>query len=296
MNKTANVRISWWNTHLTPPKGNSLPENEQYIVIEVITSILAVNDVLFLGEVSTKNLDWLSHHLTGTRFAVKDMSRGANNRKFNMGVIYDEHRASFMGHEFKVAQIGGDNYKISCQMDFVFHNSSYFCFLVAHWPSRLLKRDDSEIRGHYGQSLRREVEVLLRAGREYVVVLGDFNDEPFNHSMTTYLRGCRDATFVRSHPELLYNPFWNQLVCKNGYARLPLLNEATGTYFYGKDNLHRWRVLDQMLFSSSFVGRSEWHLNEKYTGVFRPDYLMRAVQNPNFKLDHLPIVAELNKD
>lgn len=292
--KTA--RIAWWNTHLTPPKGQTLPESEHSLILEVITLLLSGCDVVFLGEVSSSNLDWLSEKLAGSPFSVKDMTRGGKNSKFNFGVIYKEEIAAFIGNEFNIAKIGGDTYKISCRIDFVFHGQDYFSFLVSHWPSRLLKRDDADIRGHYGAALRKEVESLQADGIKYLIVLGDFNDEPFNHSMTTYLRGCRDAAFVMANPELLYNPFWKQIVCTKGYARSPSTNDPTGTYFYRSDNLHRWRVFDQMLFCASFVGQTEWHLNEDGTGVFRHHRLLEAVESSKSKLDHLPIVAELNKE
>jgi hypothetical protein len=290
------LRIAWWNTHLTPPKGKALPAAEHGLVLEVIILLLTGSDVLFLGEVSSSDLDWFSKELDGTPYVVKDMTRGANSRKFNLGVIFNEEVFSFIGSEFCVARIGGDNYKIACRMDFVFHGEDYFSFLVSHWPSRLLKRDDAEIRGHYGGALRKEVESLQAAGLRYLVVLGDFNDEPFNHSMTTYLRGCRDAAFVVRNPELLYNPFWKEISCPKGYVRPPAENAPTGTYFYANDNLHRWRVFDQMLFCSAFVGNSTWHLEDEKTGVFRYARLVTAVESSVYKLDHLPIVAELSKE
>ena len=290
------VRIAWWNTHMTPPKGKVLPAREHDLVLEVIILLLGTCDIVFLGEVSSTDLRWLSKSIRGTPFAIKDMSRSGKNRKFNFGVIYNEDVATFIGNEFSIAQIGGENNKIACRMDFVLHNTDYFSFLVSHWPSRLLKRDDAEIRGHYGAALRKEVENLQNEGFEYVIVLGDFNDEPFNHSMTTYLRGCRDAAFVMANPELLYNPFWKQIVCQQGYVRSPSLNDPTGTYFYRNDKLHRWRVFDQMLFCASFVGRSEWHLKDDKTGVFRHKRLVEAVESTSYKLDHLPVVAELTKE
>ncbi len=296
MRRTKSARIAWWNTHLTPPKGKTLPASEHSLVLEVLTLLLTGSDIVFLGEVSSSDLDWIAGQLQGTSFVVKDMTRGANSRKFNLGVIFNEDIATFIGNEFYIARIGGDNYKIACRMDFVFHGEDYFSFLVSHWPSRLLKRDDAEIRGHYGAALRKEVESLQAEGFQYVIVLGDFNDEPFNHSMTTYLRGCRDATFVMNNPDLLYNPFWKEIACPRGYVRLPAVNGPTGTYFYNSDNLHRWRVFDQMLFCSAFVGKSEWHLKDDKTGVFRHARLVRAVESSACKLDHLPIVAELNKE
>jgi len=296
IHSTKSCRIGWWNTHLSPPKGSSLPVEERALVLETIVILLTKCDIVCLGEVSDEDLNWLAEQFAGTPFAVKDMTRSKTPNKFNLGVIYNEEIATFIGNEFSIPQIGGDNYKISCRLDFFIHQEDYFTILMSHWPSRLLKRDDSEIRGHYGAALRRDVEDLMRRGTRYLVVLGDFNDEPYNHSMTTYLRGCRDANHVNLNPDLLYNPFWKHISCPKGYVISPETSHPTGTYFYKSDNLHRWRVFDQMLFCSSFVGGSDWHLNEKETGVYRYERLVEAIKSSQSKLDHLPIIAELNKE
>jgi hypothetical protein len=290
------VRIAWWNTHLSPPKGKNLPLGEKGLVIDIIIQILSNCDIFFLGEVSSADISWLSQQLAGTRFAIKDMSKSSNGSKFHIGVIYREDVARYIEHEFLISNIGGDNYRISCKADFTLYDEDYFSFLVCHWPSRLFKRDDAEIRSHYGEKLREQFETIQSKDIKYLIVLGDFNDEPYNNSMTRYLRGCRDAVFVRQNPSLLYNPFWKQISCPIGYVKSADASTPTGTYFYKSDNLHRWRVFDQMLFCSSFVGGSQWHLNECRTGVFRFEPLVEAVESTRSKLDHLPIIAEVNKE
>ncbi|WP_368517503.1 hypothetical protein [Rhizobium sp.] len=281
---------------MTPPKGSALPSEEHALVLEVILHLLLKCDILFLGEVGSANLKWLSDRLSGTPFAIKDMTKSESGSKFGLCVLYKEDNARFIGNEFNISKIGGDNYKISCRTDFVLYEEEYFSFLVSHWPSRLGKPEDAEIRSHYGATLRREVERLQSSGVKYLILLGDFNDEPFNRSMTKFLRGCRDADFVKSHPDLLYNPFWKNLVSPKGYVQAIGASDPSGTYYYVSDNLHKWRVFDQMLFGSSFVGRSAWHLNEAETGVFRYGRLIDAVKSSVSRLDHLPIVAEVYKD
>ncbi|MCY0093861.1 endonuclease/exonuclease/phosphatase family protein [Hoeflea ulvae] len=291
------IRIGWWNTNISPPiKGTPPPLEDGDLIIEVIITLLFKCDILFLGEVSSENMDWINEKLSGTTFIIKNMTIGGKSSIFNFGVIYNSEVSHFHGSEFLIDTIAGANYKISCRMDFLLHNEFNFSFLVSHWPSRLRKPEDSSSRGHYATALRRYVDSALERGTQYIIVLGDFNDEPFNESMTTYLRGCRDAAFVNTHPQLLYNPFWKRIACTKGYTRAFDQTEPTGTYFYRSDNLHRWRVLDQMLFCAAFVGRSKWHLNETETGVLRYERLVQAIESTKSKLDHLPILAELNKE
>lgn len=153
--------------------------------------------------------------------------------------------------------------------------------LVNHWPSRLAA-EGAEKRlaaAYYVQSLLRDVvriplssmwrpeggggapgfvlpskEELVERGRRPLIVLGDFNDDPFDRSLTVLgatpdvdevLVGLRSQGRTREDrlrayqawaPTLL-NPFW-------AYT-----TGALGTYYRSP----RWRTYDQVLVSSGIV-------------------------------------------
>lgn len=296
------MRFAWWNTHLTPPMGDPLQAEERDLVLEVIAVILSICDILFVGEVSSQDLDWLSNYFRTDVFDIIDNTKGPSNENFNIGAIYNRHNAEYIGNifnldkRFTTLNVGDTKYKVSCHMEFAIKQDYLFSFLVSHWASRLFLHEDSPTRGYFGAALRGQVNILLNQGLEHLILLGDYNDEPFNLGMTKHLRGCRDAAFVTRHPHLLYNPFWKHIACPKGYARPPITNEPVGTYFFRQDKLQRWRVFDQMLFSSSFVGSGDWQLSETGTGVLRYTPLVQAVESPRYKLDHLPIMGELQKE
>ena len=79
-----------------------------------------------------------------------------------------------------------------------------------------------------------------------VVVMGDFNDEPFSTSITDYMNATYDINFVRDIRDLgrvpLYNASWEKL-----------MSEKPGTNYYEGSLTSRWTMLDQMVVSPSLV-------------------------------------------
>jgi len=79
-----------------------------------------------------------------------------------------------------------------------------------------------------------------------VVVMGDFNDEPFSTSITDYLNATYDINFVRDLRDVyrvpLYNPSWEKLS-----------SEKPGTNYYEGSMTSRWTMLDQMMTSPGLV-------------------------------------------
>ncbi len=76
--------------------------------------------------------------------------------------------------------------------------------VVVHWPTH--HREQGPQRGHMAASLYRE----FRRSRD-VVIVGDFNDEPFSEALSDGLVACRDRDLVRQKEEAFYNPFWRWL-------------------------------------------------------------------------------------
>ncbi len=76
-----------------------------------------------------------------------------------------------------------------------------------------------------------------------IILMGDFNDEPFNRSMQEYLQGTRDrgrVTAAQSVPRV-WNLMW------------PLLSDVhPGTYRFGSV----WNMLDQFLVSKGALRQS----------------------------------------
>lgn len=294
--KTSGFTIGWWNSHLTPPKGSKLPDLEKALVLATLEAMLSTINIFFLGEVDQEDMAWLDKNIGRSNLTFQFFQRHDGKANYNLGVIYRNDVAFFDEPIFKTAGVGGKNYKLAVQIDALICDALEVRFFLSHWPSRLMLVDEAPNRLLIGQSLRQEVDESLGRGCNNIILLGDYNEEPYNQSMRSFLRATRDAAHVSRKRELLYNPFWKHIACPNGYSRDGELPSPTGTYFYAADDIHKWLTFDQMLFSHGFVGGSDWHLVDKSVTVYRDPTLVSAVESGRFKVDHLPIIAAIVKD
>ncbi|MBL4664354.1 MAG: hypothetical protein JKY23_00105 [Nitrospinaceae bacterium] len=111
-----------------------------------------------------------------------------------------------------------------------------------HWPSRLGGELASEpYRIIAAETLSYWLErVSEKFGKEVsILVMGDFNDEPYNRSMQEYALSKKDSKRVkskRSRKPYLLNLMW------------PLQTDGVGTHFYDA-----WGMLDQILVNRSLL-------------------------------------------
>lgn len=116
-----------------------------------------------------------------------------------------------------------------------------------HWPSRTAGQYESEpYRMTAGETLSYWVErIQQELGNDVAIIaLGDFNDEPFNRSITEYALSVNDSRRVISgkNPYLL-NLMW------------PILASGGGSHIYDG----QWNMLDQIMVSRGIVsGKSGW--------------------------------------
>lgn len=114
-----------------------------------------------------------------------------------------------------------------------------------HWPSRSEGELESEpYRITAGETLGYWMDRIedLKGNDAAVIVMGDFNDQPFNRSITEYASADNSRTKVmNSRSTRLLNLMW------------PALGQGLGTYYFNNSP----NVLDQFLISKGVVtGRS----------------------------------------
>ena len=152
-------------------------------------------------------------------------------------------------------------------------NNAVFVVVGNHWPSRSAGRYESApFRMLVGETLSFTLSQLFEefaVGDEIpLIVMGDFNDEPFDRSMQEYLLGTRDperVTRSRSVPRLL-NLMW------------PLMAEDDpGTFRFRSE----WNMLDQFLVNKGML-RSDSFVRVKRNSVqiFRPDLVKKSNGEP----------------
>lgn len=291
--------LCWWNTGLAPPKGTRNEPEHLFIVADTIKMLMNQRDVdlLCLGEVDSDSLSYLGSQISDSRFVFTDRSRGDNGVKFNMGFVHRRRLLEISLSTYATANIEQKRRRMSQHVKLSLVDGSQMDLFVVHWPSRIFLPPESHTRPLIGQGLRDLVDGVLDADpAAKIIVLGDFNDEPCNDSLARYLSATRDLSMAQKFPKLLYNPFWKDLTDPEKYVRGYRGTAKTGSYYYKGDSIQKWRVFDQIVFSSSLLGSGTWHLNEEETHIWEFPDILDVGPGMSERVDHLPVFAVLEKE
>jgi hypothetical protein len=254
--------------------------------VQVLLDGPAPLHALALGEVTKAEVKRLLS-------AIPDSSRFANvwdmDRK--VVILYDTAKLRGVREEQLRAYVVGKNLGAGVHAEFEAGKSALH-LVAAHWPSHMIPTDVQRAAcGHLLQSWLRE---LANESTECpaLVVIGDFNDEPFAASLTAGLQGTRDRGAVRANADLFYNPFWRCLGEHRPFEEDTPIRGA-GTYFSKMMPQSRWYTYDQALVSSALLQGRGWTLVERGTGVVPMEQLVSVEGTPVEEFDHLPIVLTL---
>ena len=113
--------------------------------------------------------------------------------------------------------------------------------IVNHWPSRLGGERRSSPKREKAAALSRSVvDSLLAANPQAkVIVMGDFNDDPYNNSVTQVMNAPEEDDYRKLEPGQMFN------------ASYGLYKRGVGTLCYRG----RWNLFDQMLLTQALVGK-----------------------------------------
>ncbi|MCX7113074.1 MAG: endonuclease/exonuclease/phosphatase family protein [Proteobacteria bacterium] len=296
------MRLSfvWWNTSLSPAGKDRATDEQRQFVCSMVNFILneVQVDFLALGETAEKDVEAIIQNckLTGVDLEF-DFSK-VGRTKFDICFLYRREKLSLNGLRLITSPKGNRIFKIAQQVDFIIPRTDKpLHIFISHWPSWVKCNENSADRHLLGQSLRNAVEDV---GSEHgilanVILLGDYNDEPFHASLAEHLMATRDRAFAKRKPYLFYNPFWRHL----GFSKLSLpdnMDEGSGgSYYYNKGEITRWRTFDQMIFSSAFLGHNNWHINEELTGILDFSVLRERVMDYKEIFDHFPVMGVIDE-
>ena len=289
---TSGLRLAWWNTHLSPRRGNRLATEAQWSLASRVASQLIEAeqvDVLAVGEVTPDDMGRLRSSVSGNLALFRE-----DEADVRLGMIYDRKKIAILDYRKLKTVYAGKSLSRGFEMAIGLLETNTLAYLfVMHWPSRIVARAVRERRA-LGDDLRRRIqEVQDEFGASIpILLLGDFNDEPFDKSMSDALCGSRDRTLVRRNSGLLYNPFWRWLGEQQTLAREYPVRLGAGTHFFRSDQLTWWFTFDQALVSSSLLGGNGWVLWEEGTGIWQSPLLLRDGRMIE-RFDHLPIVVTL---
>jgi len=177
-------------------------------------------------------------------------------------------------------------------------NGAALAVLGNHWPSRSGGVYETE---PFRIMVAEQCSVIVDELRDQndgvqLLVLGDFNDDPFSRSVREYLLAIRDKERVlnpRTRRPYLYNCTWH------------LMEEAQPGTFYYTNGETPWFMFDQVMVSPGLL-RPERGLQlvEGSVVAFRPSWMRRrnGAPKPFRKLrgrlvkgfsDHFPVIGEL---
>lgn len=263
--------------------------------------IMALNngkgpDILGVCEVENsrvlgKLLDRLD---TGRRYQVAHHDT-ADWRGIDVAFIYDADLLS-ADEQFDHVVLKRNATRDIFQVNFRTTAGTRLICIGNHWPSRsggvLVSQPYRQMAGEtlaYWMERIRDIHGPDTA----VLVMGDFNDEPFNSSVSDYALACRDDRRVlstRAQNNYLLNLMW------------PLMGAGAGTHYYDD-----WGMLDQLLVNRGLAngkgglqlvpGSVEIVAFERLLKSGRPRRFGRpsATLDDDGFSDHLPIACRLRE-
>jgi predicted extracellular nuclease len=165
---------------------------------------------------------------------------------------------------------------------------------VNHWPSRRGGQEKSEKnRVFVAQQLKKAVEnIQSKNENAKIIIMGDFNDEPNNVSVTESLEATNNKNGDKASD--LYNLMYD------------LKADGKGTYNYRGN----WNMLDHLIVSNALINskkglhtdynagsifKEEWICYKNKDGVYLPSRTFAGPKYYGGYSDHFPVYFKLKK-
>lgn len=285
-NILGSLSLAWWNTSLSP-RGKARENNieNQMIAGEAILLMLLEKkiDFLAIGEVSPSDIEYFNVLLADTIYEVTSCFDKVGRGQFSQAYIYNIVNIQILQQTILEFSQLDRNYRVGHSLIVETKCKSLINIIVSHWPSKL-QSDNDTVRNQLANTIRSNIDNL---SEDKVILMGDFNAEPFEESLSEYLLASRDKLKVRKKKQLFYNPFWSKL----GMSQC---EGFCGSYFYKSGKVSNWYLFDQIIVSSSFLNNQEWNLvSEKL--LIGTEFILGLVKNTNLHFDHLPVFTQLEK-
>lgn len=285
-----------------PAKKSRASEEQRLWVcgmVDFILNELGV-DFIALGEVADKDISALNDNCQLDGFRVHNGFVKAGRSHFDTCFIYRAEKMELLGEVMNISWGKGRRVlKVVQRADFAIPGSHRpLHVFISHWPSLLWCHENSSDRQLFGVRLRDAVEDMsvIPGKLADVILMGDYNVDPFDAPLAEQLRATRDRDLARKISDLLYNPFWRCMISEDFYAQGHVEQGGSGTCFYRSGETTRWRTFDQIIFSSAFLGRSAWHLNESKCGILDLPKCLEMVLDRRQIFDHLPVIGVIEKE
>jgi hypothetical protein len=294
LKRTLNKELKGWNSSVLTKKLSQLTK--------IISQMNSNNgpDILGVCEVESKGvLKKLVTKLQIPKRTYKIVHADTKDKRgIDVAFIYDSKKFT-AGKKFSQWIVRRNATRDLFQVNMKVKKTNISLVLIGnHWPSRMGGQYESEpyriIAGetlsYFHQRIREKKGVNIP-----IIVMGDFNDEPFNRSITKYALSTNDPkNLKRAKNPKLYNLMWDSIA--DGHA----------THYYGSEKT----MLDQIMVSKGFLfGNSRLSLKsgsvkvekiKDMTSKGKPRRFGRPsskkTYNKNGYSDHFPISVIITKD
>lgn len=262
------LKIAWWNCHLSAPATKAKPGK---VTIEFVAVILAMLDsgvdLLCLCEVNEENCVDLERHIVAAAlrdptyldFAVKPLYKKDGNAIDDYGLVYRTSKLDLAGAVVELnakAVTTEKRLKVGQKLLFKLGGTTDVWVILCHWQSLQTYSEGEYVRVEIALQLRGYVEDIYEQDpNALIIICGDFNDEPFSMPIQMTLKASRDISYVKARSTALFNPTW-RLIGMNDLVTGRHLPAGTCSSSDAR-HMTNWRTFDQIILSSGFL-RDEW--------------------------------------
>lgn len=285
-------------------------------IIQISKIISRINDgngpdIIGICEVENKAVvERLSDKLNGISYRVYKVAHEdtKDNRGIDVAFLYDSTKFDIEKDEVTGKQLIFSHFIVKrevtrdiLQVNFKTKSSKRLIRIGNHWPSRSEGQYESELyrivagetSSYFHKRILEENQDEER-GNSAILVTGDFNDEPFNRSITDYALSTTSILKVKlSDTPRLYNLMW------------PIMAKGIGTFYF--DNFPNF--LDQFMVSKGILLEKSFKIKENSTQMMIFPEMVRGQYktpikfgrpsnnslNENGYSDHLPISTVLEE-
>lgn len=295
--------FSWWNTALSPNARSRNSENIEKLLINrqlawqfILQFLVEKNtDFLALGEISHEDVDFINSQLKNSNYKVlSGVSDVSPHLRFSHCYIYNSLRISINSlRDITSSGSANGNLKIAQKITInVINDDAIFILFVLHWPSLRTEESNSPKRQLRAVRLRDKIDELDNNGNRenvHIIVMGDFNEEPYSDAIHNQLKASRDFLLVKKKKHLLFNPLWKQM------SNMSWDRNCSGSYFFKSGEVTKWLNLDQVMISSSLLAETGWRYALGQDSLVEIPTMVETVKSNKEIFDHLPIFCQLEK-
>jgi len=265
-------------------------------IVKVISAMNGGNGPSILGVTEVEHqhlLDTLLVRHFGNRNYKIAYAESPDKRGIDNGLIYDADSFSFNYWDtIRVDLASGYPTRYLFHVNLTHRNGAIVNFFVNHWPSRSGGEEKSRPNRIKAASVLKEKinEIFCADEKSLIVLLGDFNDEPNDTSISKVL----NAKFYNCSEDITEKTLYN--LSSKTYQ------DGEGTYLYRGD----WNMLDQIIISDELISNKDLYYLCNSFELFKPDFLLtksgkyKGAATPTFGgskylggySDHIPVGAK----